>query len=71
MKKSLVICIALFLCAGSALVQEPVDLDMINKIRDKGFNRSQVMEKLARAGGRNRAAADRKPGHAGSQQMVG
>ncbi len=46
MKKSLVICIALFLCAGSALVQEPVDLDMINKIRDEGFNRSQVMESL-------------------------
>ncbi len=36
MKRSLAVCIAAFLCAGSVLGEEPVDLDMINKIRDEG-----------------------------------
>jgi hypothetical protein len=30
----------------SVLADEPVDLDMVNKIRDEGFNRSEVMESL-------------------------
>jgi len=31
---------------ASVLADEPVDLDMVNKIRDEGFNRSEVMESL-------------------------
>ena len=46
MKKSFIICVALFLSVGSALAEEPVDLDMVTKIRDEGFNRSEVMESL-------------------------
>jgi carboxypeptidase Q len=29
-----------------SLAEEPVDLDMVTKIRDEGFNRSEVMESL-------------------------
>lgn len=32
--------------ATSVRAGEPVDLDMVNKIRDEGFNRSEVMESL-------------------------
>ncbi len=46
LKMSLVVCAGLFLSAASVLVEEPVDLEMINKIRDEGFNRSEVMESL-------------------------
>jgi carboxypeptidase Q len=38
-------------CSGAALVvhaaDEPVDLDMVNRIRDEGLNRSKVMETAA------------------------
>ncbi len=34
----------LLLPAASALPQEPIDWDMINKIRDEGLNRSEVMK---------------------------
>lgn len=35
----------LFLCSFSAYAQqEPVDLQMIEKIKDEGLNRSQVMK---------------------------
>ena len=44
MKKLLVICAAWLLSSGLALAEEPVDLDMVNKIRDEGFNRSEVMD---------------------------
>jgi len=37
--------ISLFAVA-SVCADEPVDLDMVNKIRDEGFNRSEVMESL-------------------------
>jgi hypothetical protein len=46
LNKSLVVCAALLLSSGLALSEEPVDLDMVNKIRDEGFNRSEVMESL-------------------------
>src|SRR3954463_15677039 len=32
------------LAASSVLAQERIDTDALNKIRDEGFNRSQVME---------------------------
>jgi len=34
------------LAVASVCAEEPVDLDMVNKIRDEGFNRSEVMESL-------------------------
>jgi carboxypeptidase Q len=46
LKMPLAVCTALFLSTGLALAEEPVDLDMVNKIRDEGFNRSEVMESL-------------------------
>ena len=46
MKMSLVVLVTLFLSTESALAEEPVDLDMITKIRDEGFNRSEVMESV-------------------------
>ncbi|MCH7823100.1 MAG: M28 family peptidase [Proteobacteria bacterium] len=46
MKVSFTICVASFLAVTSAWAAEPVDLDMVNKIRDEGFNRSEVMETL-------------------------
>ncbi len=38
--------IAALLLGSAASAQEPVDLDMVNRIRDEGFNRSQVMDHL-------------------------
>ena len=35
---------AILVLAQVALAQEPVDLDMVNRIRDEGLNRSKVME---------------------------
>jgi carboxypeptidase Q len=46
LKKSFTICIVSLLAVTSIKAQEPVDLDMVNKIRDEGFNRSEVMESL-------------------------
>jgi len=46
LKSSFTICVALFLAVASTWAEEPVDLDMVNKIRDEGFNRSEVMESL-------------------------
>jgi len=37
--------LSLFVCVP-VLAEEPVDLDMVNKIRDEGFHRSKVMETL-------------------------
>jgi carboxypeptidase Q len=34
------------LAVASVCAEEPVDLDMVTKIRDEGFNRSEVMESL-------------------------
>lgn len=47
MKMSLIVCGALFLSTGLALAEEPVDIDMVNRIRDEGFNRSEVMETMS------------------------
>jgi len=46
LKVSFAVCVVSFLAATSVMAEEPVDLDMINKIRDEGFNRSEVMESL-------------------------
>ncbi len=46
MKVSFIVCVVAFLAATSVWADEPVDLDMVNKIRDEGFNRSEVMESL-------------------------
>jgi hypothetical protein len=46
LKLSFVLCIASFLAITSIRAEEPVDLDMVNKIRDEGFHRSEVMESL-------------------------
>ena len=46
MKSSITLCVVSFLAATSISAGEPVDLDMVNKIRDEGFNRSEVMESL-------------------------
>ena len=47
MKSSFTICVVAFLLVTSSWAEEPVDLDMVNKIRDEGFNRSEVMESLS------------------------
>jgi carboxypeptidase Q len=49
LKSVFALCVVSFLAVASALAQEshePVDLDMVNKIRDEGFNRSEAMEVL-------------------------
>lgn len=46
MKISFTVCVVSFVVATSVRAGEPVDLDMVNKIRDEGFNRSEVMESL-------------------------
>lgn len=46
MKLSSTINAVLFLAVASVWAEEPVDLDMVNKIRDEGFYRSEVMESL-------------------------
>jgi len=46
LKSSFTICVVSFLAVTSTWAEEPVDLDMVNKIRDEGFNRSEVMESL-------------------------
>ncbi|MBT5218153.1 MAG: M28 family peptidase [Woeseia sp.] len=46
MKTPFTICIFSFLAITITWAEEPVDLDMVNKIRDEGFNRSEVMESL-------------------------
>jgi len=46
LKVPLAVCVVSFLAVTLALAEEPVDLDMVNKIRDEGFNRSEVMESL-------------------------
>ncbi len=43
--KTIALCIALTIPA--AALQEGVDLDIVNKIRDEGFHRSEVMETLS------------------------
>ena len=47
MKSSITFCVVSLLAVSSAWAQEPVNLDMVNKIRDEGFNRSEVMESLS------------------------
>ena len=44
MKVSFTACAVWFLAVSLAWAEEPVDLDMVNKIRDEGFNRSEVMD---------------------------
>jgi len=46
LRVSFTVCVASFLAITLAWAEEPVDLDMVNKIRDEGFNRSEVMESL-------------------------
>jgi hypothetical protein len=46
-KLSITLCVVSFLVVTSIQAEEPVDLDMVNKIRDEGFHRSEVMESLA------------------------
>ena len=46
MNSSCTLCVVLFLAATSISAEESVDLDMVNKIRDEGFSRSEVMESL-------------------------
>jgi len=46
LKYSFTLCLVSFLAVTSIWAEEPVDLDMVNKIRDEGFNRSEVMESL-------------------------
>ena len=46
MKVSSTVCVVSLLAATLVWAEEPVDLDMVNKIRDEGFNRSEVMESL-------------------------
>ncbi len=43
--KTMALCISIAV-AGMANAQEPVDLDMVNRIRDEGFNHSHVMDTL-------------------------
>jgi len=38
--------LVLLVVVGVAAEEEPVDLEMVNKIRYEGFHRSQVMETL-------------------------
>lgn len=46
MKVKYVVCVALMIAATLARAEEPVDLDMVTRIRDEGFSRSEVMESL-------------------------
>ena len=46
MKISLIICVVSFLAVLSVWAEEPVDLDMVNRIRDEDFNRSEVIVSL-------------------------
>lgn len=46
MKYSASICVVAVLAITSVWAEEPVDLDMVNKIRDEGFHRSEVMASL-------------------------
>ena len=46
MKEAFTVCVFSILAATLAWADEPVDLDMVNNIRDEGFNRSEVMESL-------------------------
>ncbi|MCH8135464.1 MAG: hypothetical protein IIB77_05745 [Proteobacteria bacterium] len=46
MKEAFTVCVFSILAVTLAWAEEPVDLDMVNKIRDEGFNRSEVMESL-------------------------
>lgn len=46
MKDAFTVCVFSILAVTLAWAEEPVDLDMVNKIRDEGFNRSEVMESL-------------------------
>ena len=39
------LCLVLLVALG-AKAEEPVDLDMVNRIRNEGFHRSQVMDTL-------------------------
>jgi carboxypeptidase Q len=43
---ALALCLLASLPAAPARAEEPVDLDMVNRIRDEGFHRSQVMDTL-------------------------
>jgi len=43
---SFTVCLASLLAVTFAWAEEPVDLDMVTRIRDEGFNRSEVMESL-------------------------
>ena len=47
LKTPFTIYIVSFLAVTTTWAQETVDLDMVNKIRDEGFNRSEVMESLS------------------------
>ena len=47
MKKNAVICILLlFACTFTANAQEPIDWNMVSKIKAEGFKNSQVMETM-------------------------
>lgn len=43
---TLALCLLASLPAAPARAEEPVDLDMVNRIRDEGFQRSRVMDTL-------------------------
>jgi hypothetical protein len=44
MRRSLLVCLILIITCPVWSAEEPVDLDAVTKIRDEGFNRSQVMD---------------------------
>jgi len=46
LKLSRSFCVVSFFAVASVCAEEPVDLNMVNKIRDEGFNHSEVMESL-------------------------
>ncbi len=46
LKLSFTVLVVSILVVTAVWAEEPVDLDMVNKFRDEGFNRSEVMESL-------------------------
>ncbi len=47
LRKTILLSTVPLLLAFGAVAEEPVDLDMVNKIRDEGFHRSQVMDTIS------------------------
>ena len=44
MRRSILVCLILIITCPVWSAEEPVDLDAVTRIRDEGFNRSQVMD---------------------------